>query len=140
MNPYHTISCDVCGTRASASGLANLETDDDDELDSSVGSVFMPLLRPCNNKGKNSSSRVPLRVDDDIKESIRARCVNAATKRKNREDTVGVEEDEIDSVGYRGVKTGTKAVDISGIFNFFLFNSGFLSMELTCFYKYFNMN
>ncbi|OIT21096.1 hypothetical protein A4A49_40752 [Nicotiana attenuata] len=112
LNPYHSISCDVCGTRASASGLANLETDDDDELDSSVGSVFMPLLRPCNNKGKNSS-RVPIRVDDEVKESVRARCVNAATKRKNREDTDGVEEDEIDSVGYRGVRTGTKAVDIS---------------------------
>ncbi|MCD9645265.1 hypothetical protein HAX54_034091 [Datura stramonium] len=108
MNPYHSISCEICGTRVSASGLATLETDDDDELGSSVGNVFLPL-RPCN-KGK--ISRGPIRFEDDVKESVRFRCANAATKRKYREDPVRVEDDEVDA---KGVKAATKAVVVSDL-------------------------
>lgn len=108
MNPYHSISCEICGTRVSASGLATLETDEDDELGSSVGNVFLPL-RPCN-KGK--ISRGPIRFEDDVNESVRFRCANAATKRKYREDPVGVVEDEVDA---KGVKAATKAVVVSDL-------------------------
>lgn len=120
MNPYHSISCEICGTRVSASGLATLETDDDDDdLGSSVGNVFLPL-RPCN-KGR-ITTRAPIRVEDDVKESVRFRCANAANKRKNREEPFGVEEDA--AMGYKGVKAAaTKAVEMSGIFEFFLFDS-----------------
>ncbi|CAN4123730.1 unnamed protein product [Withania somnifera] len=106
MNPYHSISCEICGTRVSASGLATLETDDDDELGSSVGNVFLPL-RPCN---KGRISKGPIRVEDDVKESFRFRCANAATKRKYREDSVGVEDDEVDA---KGLPAATKAVVVS---------------------------
>ncbi|XP_059297208.1 uncharacterized protein LOC132050148 [Lycium ferocissimum] len=107
MNPYHSISCEICGTRVSASGLAILETDDD-ELCSSVGNVFLPLLRPCSNKGQSSIS---IGVEDDVKESVRFRCANAANKRKNREEEpLGVEDDV---VGYRGVNAATMAVEVS---------------------------
>ncbi|XP_015164351.1 uncharacterized protein [Solanum tuberosum] len=110
MNPYHSISCEICGTRVSASGLATLETDDD--LSSSVGNVFLSL-RPCN-KGK-ITTRAPIMVEDDVKESVTFRCANAANKRKNREEPFGVEEDEVDAaMGYMGVKTAaTKAIDMS---------------------------
>lgn len=121
MNPYHSISCEICGNRVSASGLATLETDDDDDLGSSVGNVFLPL-RPCN-KGK-ITTRGPIMVEDDVKESLRFRCANAANKRKNREEPFRVEEDEIDTMEHRGVKVAaTEAVEISGIFAFFLFDS-----------------
>ncbi|XP_015063827.1 uncharacterized protein LOC107009074 [Solanum pennellii] len=113
MNPYHSISCEICGNRVSASGLATLETeDDDDDLSSSVGNVFLPL-RPCN-KGK-VINRAPIMVQDDVKDSVRARCANAANKRKNREEPSGVEDDEVDAaMGYRGVKVAaTKAIEQS---------------------------
>ncbi|KAJ8550201.1 hypothetical protein K7X08_033908 [Anisodus acutangulus] len=107
MNPYHSISCEICGTRVSASGLATLETDQDDDLGSSVGNVFLPLLKPC----KNSSGKgghITIGVEDDVKESVR---FNAANKRKNREDP---HKDEVDdAMGYRGVKVATKAVELS---------------------------
>lgn len=123
MNPYHSISCEICGNRVSASGLATLETeDDDDDLSSSVGNVFLPL-RPCN-KGK-VITRAPIMVQDDVKDSVRARCANAANKRKNREEPSGVEDDEVDAaMGYRGIKAAaTKAIEQSSILQFFMFDS-----------------
>ncbi|KAJ8544721.1 hypothetical protein K7X08_017304 [Anisodus acutangulus] len=52
----------------------------------------------------------PKTITDDVKESARFRCANAATKRKNREeDPLGVD----DAMGYRGVKVATKAVEVS---------------------------
>ncbi|GFZ06316.1 hypothetical protein Acr_18g0004860 [Actinidia rufa] len=43
LNPYRNTSCEVCGTRASTlSSISILE--DDEELDSSVGSVFETRL------------------------------------------------------------------------------------------------
>lgn len=46
-NSYKNNNCQICGTRASASLLTTLETED--EIDSSVGSVFLPLQR-CKRK------------------------------------------------------------------------------------------
>ncbi|PHU24882.1 hypothetical protein BC332_03214 [Capsicum chinense] len=108
INPYNSIHCEICGTRVSASGLATLEIDEDDELASSVGNVFWPL-RSCHSKGKITRKV----LEDDVKEeSVRFRCANAATKRKY---SVGVEEDEVDAMGYRDVKAAaSKVVEISG--------------------------
>ncbi|GAY35214.1 hypothetical protein CUMW_014980 [Citrus unshiu] len=52
LNPYNNTSCELCNTRAPVSGLSSFEdlTDPalDSELDSSVGSVFLPLqLKAC---------------------------------------------------------------------------------------------
>ncbi|RVX08080.1 Tyrosyl-DNA phosphodiesterase 2 [Vitis vinifera] len=62
LNPYRNPICEVCGTRASVSSLSCFEdlncTDPDGELDSSVGSVFLPLQR-CS-KRKN---RDPVEID-----------------------------------------------------------------------------
>ena len=54
LNPYKNSSCEVCGTRGSVFSLSSLEdlTDTsvlDGDVDSSVGSVFMPL-RHCKRK------------------------------------------------------------------------------------------
>lgn len=61
MNPYRSTTCEICGTRASASLLSTLEVDDDDLdqglLGSSIGSVFLPL-KSCNSvkKGNNRNA------------------------------------------------------------------------------------
>ncbi|XP_057960605.1 uncharacterized protein LOC131152773 [Malania oleifera] len=53
LNPYRNANCEICGTRASASSLSSFEELDcagpDEDLDSSVGSVFLPLQR-CKRK------------------------------------------------------------------------------------------
>ncbi|GFP90174.1 tyrosyl-dna phosphodiesterase 2 [Phtheirospermum japonicum] len=44
LNPYDRALCEICGARASASILSTLEVDDDEvQLGSSIGSVFLPL-------------------------------------------------------------------------------------------------
>ncbi|KAK1364803.1 Tyrosyl-DNA phosphodiesterase 2 [Heracleum sosnowskyi] len=48
-NSYKNNNCQICGTRASASLLTALETGYDDDIDPSVGSVFLPLQR-CKRK------------------------------------------------------------------------------------------
>lgn len=58
LNPYKNSSCEVCGTRGSVFSLSSLEdlTDTsglDGDVDSSVGSVFMPL-RHCKRKVRDS--------------------------------------------------------------------------------------
>ena len=58
LNPYKNSSCEVCGTRGSVYSLSSLEdlTDTsglDGDVDSSVGSVFMPL-RHCKRKVRDS--------------------------------------------------------------------------------------
>ncbi|XP_073309323.1 uncharacterized protein [Primulina huaijiensis] len=61
LNPYGSTTCEICGTRVSASLLSTLEVDDDDLdhalLGSSIGSVFLPL-KSCNGikKGKNENA------------------------------------------------------------------------------------
>ncbi|XP_073314093.1 uncharacterized protein [Primulina huaijiensis] len=61
LNPYRSITCEICGTRTSASLLSTLEVDDDDLdqglLGSSIGSVFFPL-KSCSSveKGKNGNA------------------------------------------------------------------------------------
>ncbi|EXB55118.1 Tyrosyl-DNA phosphodiesterase 2 [Morus notabilis] len=50
LNPYNMTNCDICDTRAPVSSLSSFEdlndTDLDAHLDSSIGSVFLPL-QPC---------------------------------------------------------------------------------------------
>ncbi|WOH09167.1 hypothetical protein DCAR_0728622 [Daucus carota subsp. sativus] len=48
-NSYRNNNCEICGTRASASLLSDLGTEADDEIDPSVGTVFLPLQR-CKRK------------------------------------------------------------------------------------------
>lgn len=53
LNLYKNTNCEICGTRASVHSLSSFEdlndTSLDGDLDSSVGSVFLPL-RPCKRK------------------------------------------------------------------------------------------
>ncbi|XP_028060367.1 uncharacterized protein LOC114263979 isoform X2 [Camellia sinensis] len=72
LNPYHNTNCDVCGTRASAMSLSTLE---DVELDSSVGSVFLPL-QSCKRKNREA----PIEIADDSVEPGGFRGVKAANK------------------------------------------------------------
>ncbi|GER44926.1 endonuclease/exonuclease/phosphatase family protein [Striga asiatica] len=52
LNPYRSASCEICGTRESASLISTLEVGDDEvELGSSVGSVFLPLKNLSSNSG-----------------------------------------------------------------------------------------
>ncbi|KAL5775331.1 hypothetical protein ACOSP7_012888 [Xanthoceras sorbifolium] len=55
LNLYKNSNCEVCNTRAPVSTLTSLEdltdTDLDCQMDSSVGSVFLPL-KPCTSKRK----------------------------------------------------------------------------------------
>ncbi|KAF2304695.1 hypothetical protein GH714_037508 [Hevea brasiliensis] len=57
LNPYKNITCEICGTRASLSSHSSLEVfndvDLDEDLDSSIGSVFLPL-RTCKRKIRDS--------------------------------------------------------------------------------------
>lgn len=57
LNPYGKSNCEICGTRAIISSLSGFEdlnsTSPDDELDASVGSVFLPL-QPCKRKKPDS--------------------------------------------------------------------------------------
>ncbi|RZC65680.1 hypothetical protein C5167_009367, partial [Papaver somniferum] len=54
-NPVGRHNCEICGTRSSASLLSDFEDldpiDSDGKLDSSIGSVFLPL-KACQNKRK----------------------------------------------------------------------------------------
>ncbi|KAK4858644.1 hypothetical protein QYF36_019899 [Acer negundo] len=51
LNPYNNSNCEVCNTRAPVSSLSSFEdltdTSLDFEMNSSVGSVFLPLIKPC---------------------------------------------------------------------------------------------
>ncbi|XP_057421503.1 uncharacterized protein LOC130715423 [Lotus japonicus] len=53
LNPYKNSTCELCGTRSPVLSLSNSNllqlSDDDDDRDSSVGSVFFPL-RSCKRK------------------------------------------------------------------------------------------
>ncbi|KAL3627462.1 hypothetical protein CASFOL_028825 [Castilleja foliolosa] len=49
LNPFDSGICEICGGRASASILSTLEVDDDEvQLGSSIGSVFLPLQNLSN--------------------------------------------------------------------------------------------
>ncbi|KAK1556962.1 hypothetical protein Q3G72_015309 [Acer saccharum] len=51
LNPYNNSNCEVCNTRAPVSSLSSFEdltdTSLDFEMNSSAGSVFLPLIKPC---------------------------------------------------------------------------------------------
>ncbi|PSR98417.1 Tyrosyl-DNA phosphodiesterase [Actinidia chinensis var. chinensis] len=73
LNPYRNTNCEVCGARASAlSSISIIE--DDDELDSAVGSVFLPL-RACKRKNRD-----PIGAVDDCVETDDFRGVKSASK------------------------------------------------------------
>ncbi|KAL5578827.1 hypothetical protein UlMin_011269 [Ulmus minor] len=65
LNPYNNPNCEVCDTRAPVSSLSSFEdlndTGPDADLDSSVGSVFLPL-KPCKKQRLSSN---PVGVDED---------------------------------------------------------------------------
>ncbi|XP_044460664.1 uncharacterized protein LOC123192249 [Mangifera indica] len=54
LNPYNNTNCQLCNSRAPISSFDDLNVIDvDADVDSSVGSVFLPLkLKPCGNKRK----------------------------------------------------------------------------------------
>uniref|UniRef100_A0A803RCG2 RanBP2-type domain-containing protein n=1 Tax=Cannabis sativa TaxID=3483 RepID=A0A803RCG2_CANSA len=64
LNPYKNSNCEVCDTRAHVSSFSSFEdlndTGPDSELDSSVGSVFLPL-QPC----KRMKISEPVGVEPD---------------------------------------------------------------------------
>ncbi|KAK3021720.1 hypothetical protein RJ639_046066 [Escallonia herrerae] len=121
------MACEICGTRASASFIPSLN-DVDEELDSSVGSVFFPLKR-CTTGAKRKSSEDQGRADNDFLDSGGFRGMKSASKAvivedespagadlrtlKTSESTVDLTDDFLDSGGFRGIKSRNKAVVIS---------------------------
>ncbi|KAJ6363933.1 hypothetical protein OIU76_028961 [Salix suchowensis] len=102
LNPYKNSSCEVCGTRGSVFSLSSLEdlTDTsglDGDVDSSVGSVFMPL-RHCKRKVIDS-------VDDHQEGGFRG-----VKSLKNVE--VGGDGDSTKMGGFQGVKVSNKGVTV----------------------------
>ncbi|KAF7811181.1 tyrosyl-DNA phosphodiesterase 2 [Senna tora] len=87
LNPFKNSECEVCGTRCSVLSLSNFEdlnnTLFDGDLDSSVGSVFLPL-RPCKRKIMD-----PIQIDDDCEEPGRIREVKASSKAINDTEDLG---------------------------------------------------
>ncbi|EEF43851.1 hydrolase, putative [Ricinus communis] len=79
LNVYKNTSCEICGTRASLSSLSSFgDLNDiglDGDLDSSVGSVFLPL-RICKRKITDSTDV----VDKDSVQSDSSRGVKASNK------------------------------------------------------------
>ncbi|KAL3850881.1 hypothetical protein ACJIZ3_012763 [Penstemon smallii] len=59
LNPYSNTICEICSTRASASLRSTLEIDydelDQENLGSSIGSVFLPLLQTCGDTHKGNA-------------------------------------------------------------------------------------
>ncbi|XAR53798.1 hypothetical protein NMG60_11022482 [Bertholletia excelsa] len=72
LNPFRNTNCEICGTRTSAMSLSALE---DDELDSSVGSVFFPL-QACKRKNRES----PIEIAEDCVEASSFRGVKSSNK------------------------------------------------------------
>ncbi|KAJ4975366.1 hypothetical protein NE237_000472 [Protea cynaroides] len=81
-NAFVNTSCEMCGTRPKPSFLSRLEDldspDSDDELGSSVGSVFLPL-QPCKRKNQDT-----VEVGDSFSELGDAR----GAKSSKQEETV----------------------------------------------------
>ncbi|KAM7506268.1 hypothetical protein LguiB_005172 [Lonicera macranthoides] len=77
LNPYNISNCGICGTRSSTSLISTLEEDDD--LGSSVGNVFMPL-RHCNKKKIMEKDPVEVIDDDDDVDVDFVRVSKSATK------------------------------------------------------------
>ncbi|KAJ7967710.1 tyrosyl-DNA phosphodiesterase 2 [Quillaja saponaria] len=81
LNPYKNTNCEVCGTRSSLSSLSSFQdlndTQCDGDLDSSVGSVFLPL-RSCKRKVRD-----PIQIDDDCVQLGAFRGVQASNKAIN---------------------------------------------------------
>ncbi|KAJ6999443.1 hypothetical protein NC653_010216 [Populus alba x Populus x berolinensis] len=102
LNPYKNSSCEVCGTRGSVFSLSSLEdlTDTsglDGDVDSSVGSVFMPL-RHCKRKVRDP-------VDDHQEGGFRG------VKSLNNVE-VGGDGDSAKSGAFQGVKASNKGVTV----------------------------
>ncbi|CAK7351375.1 unnamed protein product [Dovyalis caffra] len=102
LNPYKNSSCEVCGTRGSVYSLSSLEdlTDTsglDGDVDSSVGSVFMPL-RPCKRKVRES-------FDGDQEGGFRG--VKSLNNVEDRGDA-----DCVKSGGFQGVKASNKGATV----------------------------
>ncbi|XP_021889049.1 uncharacterized protein LOC110808032 [Carica papaya] len=90
LNPYRNTNCEVCDTRASVSSLSRFDdlydTGPEGDVDSSVGSVFLPLRR-CKRKGMETETEMemdPVRDDGDLVDLSGFRGVMAS----NKEDTV----------------------------------------------------
>ncbi|XP_058072378.1 uncharacterized protein LOC131221211 [Magnolia sinica] len=70
-NTFNNTKCEICNTRASplyhGLGLVSAD-DDDDDLDASIGSVFLPLQR-CKRKSQSGAEIVPDDDGNDQKES-----------------------------------------------------------------------
>nr|GLL28759.1 tyrosyl-DNA phosphodiesterase 2 isoform X2 [Ipomoea trifida] len=116
LNPFRTTRCEICGTRASADSLSTLlETGDDDhDVDPSVGSVFFPL-RSCSSSSSIKKKSDLVGLDDEVAIDItrfgsgtdsdkNSRAEN--NKRKRREEQVLIEDNGIDSLGFKDVKAG----------------------------------
>ncbi|XP_048230990.1 uncharacterized protein LOC8284181 [Ricinus communis] len=110
LNVYKNTSCEICGTRASLSSLSSFgDLNDiglDGDLDSSVGSVFLPL-RICKRKITDSTDV----VDKDSVQSDSSRGVKASNKAVyNVEDRS--DEDFLKLGGFQGFGASNKAVTV----------------------------
>ncbi|KAA3478545.1 Tyrosyl-DNA phosphodiesterase 2 [Gossypium australe] len=83
LNLYNKSNCEICGTRSCLSSFDDLKvTDFNDEADSSVGSVFLPL-KPCNKR----KIREPNLGNEDCIELGGFRGIKASNKAVQIEDS-----------------------------------------------------
>ncbi|KAJ9169121.1 hypothetical protein P3X46_020583 [Hevea brasiliensis] len=109
LNPYKNITCEICGTRASLSSHSSLEVfnevDLDEDLDSSIGSVFLPL-RTCKRKIRDSVD-----ADMDCTESGSFRGVRASNRAVDAKD--GGARDCVKLGGFQGFGASNKSVTVA---------------------------
>ncbi|KAB2026853.1 hypothetical protein ES319_D06G249500v1 [Gossypium barbadense] len=83
LNLYNKSNCEICGTRSCLSSFDDLKvTNFNDEADSSVGSVFLPL-KPCNKR----KIREPNLGNEDCIELGGVRGIKASNKAVQIEDS-----------------------------------------------------
>ncbi|KDP20734.1 hypothetical protein JCGZ_21205 [Jatropha curcas] len=103
LNSYKSTSCEICCTRQSVSSLSSFDDLNDigvdDDLDSSVGSVFLPL-RTCKRKIRDSDSV-----------GLSSFCgIHASNKAIDVKD--GADEDRVKLGGFQGFGASNKAVTV----------------------------
>ncbi|KAJ4829103.1 hypothetical protein Tsubulata_033658 [Turnera subulata] len=105
-NPYKNTDCEMCGTRAPLSSVSGLDNSSDalvldGEIETSVGSVFLPL-RPCKRK---------VDVEEDSGRGDHRDCVALdGFRRVDVKDTGGGSSVKLG--GFRGFGASNKAVTV----------------------------
>ncbi|VFQ88612.1 unnamed protein product [Cuscuta campestris] len=121
LNPFHSLRCEVCGTRAPAASLSALLDTEDDDDPQSVGTVFLPL-RSCSNRAKKSGASDPVEVVDDVT-AVSHQTIygsgldnNAHGSMAGKKKRKSMEEELVagnDGIGFSDVKAGKNVMNES---------------------------